>query len=265
MNKYNITMNKKINLLILISVICFTNFNYSSFAQPINNNSNLSENNLVDCQSISLFETSNNLNFITPDLAYNKQDANFIETDSVIFYEPKKIEKTLLLNNIGITASFFSGYGIHYKRSINDKHAVKAVFFGWHESKKSSTNVIDTANHYYERDEGSSVNISFGLEYQFTILRAYQYSSYVLAGYRNYYDEIGSGTHIKNQNSFGVGIGTELFIGKRFVVSAEAGFCYLMQLERNWRTTLNGQVRYYEKDMRNNFGFAGGLSIGFVF
>ena len=163
-------------------------------------------------------------------------------------------------NNIGFTASLFSGLGFHYKRNISREHSVKAVFFGWHTTEEKNTENV------FINTKSSDVYISFGMEYHYLFLRQKKLDLYALAGARTWYSEYSDPSRyyfweINNINSIGLGVGLESRLGKHFVVNADIGFTKYWKLERIWG---QGEL-LFERNYTTSFGFAGGVGIGFIF
>jgi outer membrane protein W len=185
-------------------------------------------------------------------------------------------------NNLGITGSLFSGFGVHYKRFITPMHAAKAVFFGWRSSENNST-ATTSENINGSNSEKSSSFLSVGLEYQCHFLREKDFNLYAVIGARSWYNESTNPTEklpsssIDNTYSLGVGIGVEYRISRLFVVNAEVGFAHKWMLERRWETKEHKQkdevtgeevITYYKEHKRNYstaFAIAGGIGIGIVF
>ena len=150
-------------------------------------------------------------------------------------------------NNIGLTASYFSGVGIHYKRFLAPDHSIKAVFFGWRSTEEETG--------FYGKDKTTDIFISFGLEYHYHFLKMKKYDFYTMVGYRTWYEK-NDGSYYSNvntntTNSIGVGVGLEYRTNKHFVINWDIGFANM------WKKEYNSKI--------NTFSFAGGIGIGFVF
>jgi len=155
-------------------------------------------------------------------------------------------------NNIGFTASFFSGIGFHYKRNITPEHAVKVVFFGWRSAEEENNNSSST--------QLTDIWVSFGLEYRYYFFKVKKdIDLYVLAGAGIDYSEKNESNpdinlfslEINNVNSIGLGIGSDFRLGKHFVFNVEIGFV------NRWERKPNRKI--------SAFGFAAGTGIGFIF
>jgi hypothetical protein len=171
-------------------------------------------------------------------------------------------------NNIGFSASFFSGYGFHYKRNIDSNNAIKAVFFGWTTSEESNYNVN---NDNYINPSKNDFLLSFGLEYQYSFYRVEKLSLYGLVGLWTYYSENNysySQTQINNTNAVGLGIGCDWRIASRFVINADLGFTYNSNMDRNWYHYTDGTGSYstsFQRHTSKTFSLAAGIGIGFAF
>ena len=167
-------------------------------------------------------------------------------------------------NNIGFTASYFSGVGFHYKRNITQEHSVKAVFLGWRSSEVNKTGT-------YVSEKSTDMFISFGLEYHYRFFAQKNFDLYALAGARTWYSEENNpssyykSSEIYSDNSIGLGIGIESRLGKHFVVNADIGYAHIWELERKWETDYNTPVKVLHRKDISKFRFSAGVGIGFVF
>jgi hypothetical protein len=170
-------------------------------------------------------------------------------------------------NNIGFTASYFSGIGFHYKRNLNPENSLKVVFLGWHSTEENTS-----------YDKSADIWVSFGLEYQYHFFKKNKTDLYALIGYRTWYTEDTRGhndygyhsqsSDILNSNSISAGIGYETRLGKYFVANIDMGFRNEWKLERSY-----GRDNYYDgiisisrkRNKISNFSFAAGIGLGFVF
>lgn len=171
-------------------------------------------------------------------------------------------------NNVGFTASMFSGAGVHYKRSIADGQYLKATFFGWRSTEKETVDGTNTVN------ERSEIWASLGLEYQYDFLRYKQLDVYGLVSgaflyeedtyqYDYYYSNYVPYTNIYR---VGIGVGGDYKLNKFIAVNAEFGFIHNWEYRRTWESVYpdynNAILR---RNTQKTLSFAVGAGIGFTF
>ena len=169
---------------------------------------------------------------------------------------PKKDEKRLLNNRVGLTYSILSGYGLTYLRQLDDKFSIKGQLFGFgkYESEPESYNE-------------NYLNLSVGAELQYNLIKHRTNRLYSLLGAYFVYDYNETSGWNSDYNSIykyynlGLGIGFESMLFSNITVAVDGGYFgqYVKYLSENG-SSIN--------TLRSNdivFGFGIGVSLYYNF
>lgn len=174
-------------------------------------------------------------------------------------------ESQWLQNRIGLYGSFFSGYGLSYQHQFENGFSLKTQLFAYGSNDDNSN---------YNSDE---IQLTFGVDLQYTLKRTNNSRLYVLAGsfvdyYErgNYYYATPSNDEdydIERNINVGVGFGIELMAWRNVSFVIEGG--YYGRFGNNTVTVYRygdeRDLNFKETQTPKSFGFGVGGGIFYAF
>ncbi len=177
-------------------------------------------------------------------------------------------KESIMHNQLGGSASTFSGVGISYKYIFNNIWAAKTTVFIYYNS--------DGNNNSNHRDNTDLFGI-IGGEVQYYVHHSKHTGLYLLFGFSEWYEENTNNIYDYNLNQYttdlskdfrrmfniGPGFGLDLIIWDNIVLNFDVGFVY--SIENN---DYSGSSYYYDNSNSNNqnsFTYGGGVGLSYRF
>lgn len=153
-----------------------------------------------------------------------------------------------LKNRLGFAASMFSGYGLSYGYSFNDKYLLEIT---------SSIYGIGGGKSKNEENQ-KDLTSTLGLEFQRNVYLSSNSRFYFLAALSYWYDSHKTSNSDDSETNFitGLSLGWEIILDQRLILNLEGGYRYS-------KNSFSGNVPYTAKDYNLGFGIGGGFYYAF--